>query len=822
MRYGQASAKKSSITERPEQFFNHPVLTTAMNRIKQGSRRITRPMTLREWAGISLLMMLLTAGLAWLNGLGRLDQALYDRFLQANSRAPRTDIVIVAIDDYSLVELGKWPWPHLRHTELIRQISAAKPAAIGLDILFPETDNPHADSLESDDGKLAAALTASNKVILPLGSGQTGREFHPATPPAILSAAARQLGHLDLELDKDGVARSVFLQEGMRGEWWPHFALAVRDVGRDNSLSGVPDTATKAGMWRRDFQMPIPYYGSSGRFTTVPYVAVLRGEVPANIFRGKYVLVGATAAGMADSLTMPTPGNEAGISGVEINANILASLLDGKSISMASSLQTMLFCLLPVALVWLSYLLFTPRIALSVTGGLIAATIAFSYAAMLAGTWLPPAAALLVLAIAYPVWRWRRLEAAIRSLGEEFILLDKGPNLLPELSAEQKRPTGHPLQEGLEQRIDAMRNAARRLRDLRQFVSDGLNSLPDATLVTSVDGNVILSNPPAMSYFASIGYPKLQDAMLPYLFTGMRTPAAIEATPDASFSWWNLLDMEYAATMAEGIEIVDPQGRDLRIRSSPCFSDKQELTGWIVSVLDISQMRAAERSRDATLHFISHAMRAPQASILAMLELQQDPQTAVPAAEFLARMEKVSRTALALADNFVELARAESPDYRLEDMDFRDVLLDAADEMWSLAKDKKIRLLTQIPEDDYPVRIDRGLMTRALSNLLSNAIKYSPPDTTVTCSLIYVSDIADAHVLCVISDQGYGIARADQNRLFKRFQHFKLNEQAKNDGVGLGMAFVKTVIDRHHGKIEFVSAPQEGTTFQLKLPAFRH
>ncbi len=804
-----------------------------MDRIKKGTRRIA----LLEWISISLLMLLLTAGLAQMNGLGRLDQTLYDRFMQANSYPARPDIIIVAIDDYSLAELGKWPWSRLRHAELIKQISAAKPVAIGLDILFSETDHPRSDGLESGDASLAAALAASNNVVLPLVSTSAGKGLHPSRPLASLSDAARQLGHIHLELDKDGVARSVFLQEGMRGEWWPHFALAMRDVGRDitpqqaapkkeNALPGarlplIDRDSSTPDAWQRDFQMHIPFYGSSGHFTSVPYVAVLRGEVPAGFFRDKYVLVGATAVGMADSFTTPVSGNDGAISGIEINANVLASLLDERSINIVPPWQTMLFCLLPVTLALLTYLFFSPRLALSMTAGLIAVVLGASYAAMRLGYWLPPAAALLVLLIAYPIWSWRRLEAAIRYLGEEFILLDKEPHLLPELHTNTDEQGEQALQDTLEQRINAMRTAARRVRDLRQFVSDNLNSLPDATLVTTIDGNVLLSNPPATLYFASIGYPVVQDAMLPYLFAKMTTPQTMEETPNSSFSWWNILDMHYTAIMAKGVEIVDPKGRDLLIKSAPCFSGHQELTGWIVSVIDISLIRAAERSRDETLHFISHDMRAPQASILAMLELQQDPQTALPPAEFLARVEKASRITLALADNFVQLARAESPDYRLEDMDMQEVLLDAADEMWSLAKDKRIQIVTQIPVADYPVRIDRGLMTRVLTNLLSNAIKYSPRDTTITCSLLYVAEIVDAHIICVISDQGYGIARADQSRLFKRFQRFKINEQPKNDGIGLGMVFVKTVIERHHGNIEFASAPNEGTTFQIKLPAFQ-
>jgi signal transduction histidine kinase len=159
---------------------------------------------------------------------------------------------------------------------------------------------------------------------------------------------------------------------------------------------------------------------------------------------------------------------------------------------------------------------------------------------------------------------------------------------------------------------------------------------------------------------------------------------------------------------------------------------RQPATGRLDSqyIINITAIRAAERSRDETLHFISHDMRAPQASILALLEMQQDAATALPQAEFISRIEKASRITLGLADNFVQLARAESQDYRFEELDLQTVLLDATEEMWSLAKSKNIRIKCTIPDGEYPIRADRSLLTRVLTNLLSNAIKYSPRDTT--------------------------------------------------------------------------------------------
>ncbi|MFZ6815833.1 CHASE2 domain-containing protein [Undibacterium sp. Rencai35W] len=788
---------------------------------------------LREWLMISCLMLLLTAGLAWMATLNRIDLSLYDRFMQANSVPARDDIIIVGIDDYSLTELGKWPWPRARHAELLQQLSAAKPLAIGLDVFFPEAEPSSLDASSSGDQQLAAALSANNLTVLPVFSENAGKGLSVGKPIPALASAARQLSHIHLELDKDGVARSVFLREGMNGEMWPHMALAMKDVahkiapGTEANLPGArlsaalraDSTKSGNGLWQRDYQMHIPFYGSSGHFKSVPYVAVLRGEVPADFFKNKYVLIGPTAVGMADSFPTPVSANEGMIAGIEIHANILASLLDGRSVQMASNLEASLYCLCPVLLAMLAYLFLSPRLALLTTFFLFIGVLAASYLAMRSGLWLPPAAALVSLMIAYPLWSWRRLEAAIRYLGEEFILLDNEPHLLPELKAtdeEEKRP----VQDRLEQRIDAMQVAARRVRDLRQFVSDSLSSLPDATLVTTTDGNVLLSNQIAKTYFASIGVPQVNDALVPYLFAKMNPPQLQEQLPGDAFSWWNLLDLQKTTIMVSGIEVVDPRGRDLLIKSAPCYSGKKELVGWIVSLINITAIRAAERSRDETLHFISHDMRAPQASILALLELQQDPATALPQDEFLKRIEKASRITLGLADNFVQLARAESQNYHLEDMDFQDVLLDASEEMWTLAKSKHIKIVTQIPEGDYPVRVDRALMTRALTNLLSNGIKYSPSDTTITCSLEYEAGLVEASVICTIKDQGYGIARVDQPKLFQRFQRFKHGEQPKNDGVGLGMVFVKAVIDHHHGQISFVSAPNEGTTFHIKLPAF--
>jgi signal transduction histidine kinase len=109
---------------------------------------------------------------------------------------------------------------------------------------------------------------------------------------------------------------------------------------------------------------------------------------------------------------------------------------------------------------------------------------------------------------------------------------------------------------------------------------------------------------------------------------------------------------------------------------------------------------------------------------------------------------------------------------------------------------------------------------RALMNLLSNAIKYSAADTTVLCTLRNVAGALQLE----IADQGYGIAEDDMPRLFTRFTRLQHVDQPTEAGIGLGLVFVKTVIERHGGSIavhSHVAADEHESMahFVLSLPA---
>lgn len=228
-----------------------------------------------------------------------------------------------------------------------------------------------------------------------------------------------------------------------------------------------------------------------------------------------------------------------------------------------------------------------------------------------------------------------------------------------------------------------------------------------------------------------------------------------------------------------------------------------------------------ERQRDDMLTLFSHDMRAPLTSVIVLVNQPDEAPGACPPGcvprERLARIDKLARHTLAMADGFAQMSRAEAGEYEPVLVNLADLMNEARDAVWPLAREKAIVIDDVARREDALVRGDPALLSRALINLLANAVKYSEAHTRVECSVELSEDRAT--VRCVIRDHGYGIDIADQARLFERYRRFRLDGQPETKGVGLGMAFVKAVMERHAGEIRVRSAAWQGTTVTLALPA---
>ena len=114
---------------------------------------------------------------------------------------------------------------------------------------------------------------------------------------------------------------------------------------------------------------------------------------------------------------------------------------------------------------------------------------------------------------------------------------------------------------------------------------------------------------------------------------------------------------------------------------------------------------------------------------------------------------------------------------------------------------------------------DRWQLVDAVANLIVNAINYSDERARVAVSLAAVDDDGQAWADIKVSDNGIGIKLADQERIFERFYRVDYARSRENGGSGLGLSIVEEIVAAHGGSVGVWSAPGNGSTFTIVLPA---
>lgn len=735
-----------------------------------------------EWMLLCVLSVALAALLTVTDIAVRADNLAYDAISRADPRPTDPEIVIVAMDNSSMAAIGRWPWPRSVHARALESLAAAKPKAVVYDILFIEPAAPAAD-----DEALGRAMALGIPVFLPFVlevPGPDGTPFARIPPIPPLARAMAGAGHVIVRPDDDGVMRHVSRAEVHGGRCWPHLMQAVQD-------RLTRRTADCLGADRRTL---IPFAGPAGHYRTIPFVSLARNEIPPDFLKGKIVLIGNMASGLGDHYATPMQSRSDLMSGVEINANILSAMMRGDMRREAGTGWTLAFAGIPLALLWLGFLFLRPRGNLLLSIALIVSIFAISALALIHGNlWLRPAPAAIPILLLLPIWGWRRLAAASRYLIEELGRLNEEPGVLgqgaPAIASGDR----------IELQMTLLGNAVDQMRKLKHFIEESHASLPDATLVTSPDGQIALANERAHDLFegytlrrAEGDVTALVEALSKCIVEGSDAIAAIIQRAAAG------------SGQEQECEIVLKDGRAMLFRLKPGFDPEGQIAFFISRFTDITELRTASRQRDQMLQFLTHDMRAPQASILALLRKPLDEGTGK-------RIEGHARQTLELADNFVQLARAETRQYETGTLDLRDVATEAADQLWDQAEARGMRIDLETGDDEILVHGNAALLMRAAANLIGNAIKYNADAATVQVKV----DAADGAARLSVRDHGRGMSAEDLSRLYTRFTRFG---ETGTDGVGLGLVFVRTVAENHGGSIACTSTPGEGSCFVLTLP----
>jgi signal transduction histidine kinase len=226
--------------------------------------------------------------------------------------------------------------------------------------------------------------------------------------------------------------------------------------------------------------------------------------------------------------------------------------------------------------------------------------------------------------------------------------------------------------------------------------------------------------------------------------------------------------------------------------------------------LTTKHLRELHRSRNDTVAFISHDIRAPLGAAMMLLE-QFDKN------KHSDRMRHMLGRAYNMSESFLQASRAEMANVnKFHELDMVSIVQQAVDEIYEIVVKKQLKLFTILPEDAIWIRGDFGLLLRAVSNILINAVTYSPEGGVIKVEL--TSD--QQQLTLYIIDQGPGISATKIPKIFRRFSRLDAEHQSRK-GSGLGLYFVSVTVKKHHGSVSVQSKLGKGSAFIINLPLER-
>ena len=369
-------------------------------------------------------------------------------------------------------------------------------------------------------------------------------------------------------------------------------------------------------------------------------------------------------------------------------------------------------------------------------------------------------------------------------------------------------------QTGSRRKLDAL-NVLKAVTVEQRCEASTLTHIDDGVAIAYLDGTLALVNPSLLS-FAGLTAEQVAKLDLFELLHRFRTDIFDE--PEIAVRRVLQTGVEY-----EGELNVEPKNQILNLRISLLrdgLSHNDETPiGIAIHVKDLTSTKEYEKLKSDMISLMSHELRTPLTSINGFAELLSADQT-IPAQarEFVSIIANESQRMSRMINTFLsvtQLQRKDKQEVLKIPLRLDEVVRETIASLQPVAKKKRIRLLEQPAHRIPPVAADKSLITQAVKNLVNNAIKYSPERTTVTVSTALE---AEAVRVCV-EDRGFGIPAEAKERVWDKFYRVVREGQEKDEeSTGLGLSFVREVVEQHGGRVELDSEEGRGSKFSFTLP----
>lgn len=330
-----------------------------------------------------------------------------------------------------------------------------------------------------------------------------------------------------------------------------------------------------------------------------------------------------------------------------------------------------------------------------------------------------------------------------------------------------------------------------------------INNFTDGLLVFDKENKLSLINPQAEIFFNL-----RKEDIVGKSISELSSFSALKALV-------NLIDEEIKQVFRKELKIGD--NFILEVTTIPTMVVEEKL-GAMVVLHDVTREKLVEKLKSEFVSLSAHQLRTPLSAIKWSISLLKESMKESEALLLIDKIFQANERMISLINDLLNVTRIEEGRYiyRIKPMDIKKIIETRIEAVTDMARTKNIKIEFE-PSKDIPMAVaDEEKISICIQNLIENAVKYDKPKGNISISLNYNKD--KKQILFSIKDNGIGIPKEEQKRVFSKFFRSANAMREETEGSGLGLYIAKNIIEAHNGKIWFESKQKKGTTFFFTLP----
>jgi two-component system sensor histidine kinase VicK len=348
--------------------------------------------------------------------------------------------------------------------------------------------------------------------------------------------------------------------------------------------------------------------------------------------------------------------------------------------------------------------------------------------------------------------------------------------------------------------IDELKRSMSSLQQEKSKMETTFKYMADGVLTVTVDGSIIHANPVAKNLLSLTNEEVKYDDLVRKINSSMLLE--------------NLKSKNY-----HGTEILEQNGETYNVDYAPFMNDQNEIGGVIIVFKNITEQYKIDKLQKEFVANVSHELKTPITTIKSYAETLLDGalEDRQRAEDFLDVINSESDRMSRLVSDLLKLSRMDydQTKWEKEELNLDEMINRTVKKLSIQAKNKNIAIhVSDLPNVD--VFFDRYGFEQILLNIVGNAIKYTPEDGNIWIS----TNRENGKINIIVKDDGIGIPKEDQARVFERFYRVDKARSREQGGTGLGLSIAKQIAEANDGMLTINSRVNDGTEIIITAPEF--